>query len=303
MLSEQQVIQKLTQACPSHIGDDAAVLNSTPSIVISKDILNEDVHFRLRYFTPDALAHKALHINLSDIAAMGATPKYVLLGLGIPKHFEDKVEAFLNAFTEACHKANVILIGGDTTQAKALTLSVTAIGETDPKQIKHRHTAKAGDMLCVTGNLGLAYQGLQALEQNTPANKEAIEACLTPTARIKEGIWLGGQASVHAMMDISDGLYLDVKKLCEASSLGAKIDVDNFDDITAALTGGEDYELLFTVDKQHVQALKQAFDAQFTCKMNCIGEIQKDENICFLLDGKPFVPKIKPFLHFGELPF
>jgi len=303
MFSEQEVLQKLRQANPSHIGDDAAVLSFSQPSVISKDVLNEDVHFRLRYFTPDALAHKALHINLSDIAAMGATPKYVLLGLGIPKHFEDKVEAFLSAFTEACHKANVILIGGDTTQAKALTLSITAIGEASPKHIKYRHTAKAGDMLCVTGKLGLAYQGLQALEAGTPPSKEALEACLTPTARIKEGIWLGEQAGVHAMMDISDGLYLDVKKLCEASQLGATIQVDGFEDVSAALTGGEDYELLFTVGKQDFQVLKQAFDTQFSCNMHCIGEVQKDENICFILDAKPFVPKIKPFLHFGELPF
>lgn len=320
MLSENSIIQMLKQQFPTHIGDDAAVIpcSDTACVVISKDLLNENTHFRVTYHPPELLAHKALHVNLSDIAAMGASPKYVLLGLGLPKAYEPNIETFLNAFSKACKNSGVTLIGGDTTRAEVLTISITAIGESPLQNIKYRSTAKAGDILCITGQLGFAHLGFQALEAELSDFERYKQAFLKPTARIKEGIWLGQQPDVHAMMDISDGLAIDLSRLSKSSNTACIINLESFqnnlsfqsdcatlklDPLEVQLAGGEDYELLCSVSPEAFPALKKAFNAQFDCGLHAIGTLTDGQGTSYIQNGKIVDYHVKPFLHFGELPF
>ena len=208
MLNESKIIQALKTAFPDHIGDDAAVLDfsADKSYVISKDLLVENTHFRLKYQDAASLAHKALHVNLSDIAAMGAIPAFVLLGLSIPKYFESQTQLFLKAFTDACQAVPVMLIGGDTTHTTDnLFISVTALGIAPKHHIKLRSQAQSGDMIYVAGNLGHAHLGFSALETDHANFLDYKHNLLQPTARLQEGAWFGSQATVTGMMDISDG--------------------------------------------------------------------------------------------------
>ena len=201
MLSEAEIINFLKQQFASSnegilgIGDDAAVLplSSEQALVISKDVLAENVHFRLNYFSPEALAHKALHSNFSDLAAMGVKPHFVMLGISIPPHLDAIwTKNFLAAFAEVCKENNVILIGGDTTAAASeLFLSITVFGFSPPKFIKYRSGAKVGDLICVTGNLGSSYLGLLALEKDVAGLEDYKNKQLFPQARISEGLFLG----------------------------------------------------------------------------------------------------------------
>ena len=226
-MNEDKIINFLQQQflCPNGIGDDAAIF--AENHVISKDLLVEDIHFRRKYVDSKSLACKTLQVNLSDIAAMGAKALYVMLGIAIPKNYDQYVNDFLSHFAQECKMNNVLLIGGDTTAAPdKLFISITIIGETNnPKQ---RNTAKPGDIVCVVGNLGHAYLGLQAFERQLPGFEEFKEFFLKPKAAIPEGSWLGEQAAVTAMMDISDGLFVDLKKLCKASAVAGIIKIMNF---------------------------------------------------------------------------
>lgn len=309
MLSEQKIIDYLKNSFPnkSGIGDDAATIGN---YVITKDLLVEDVHFRRRYVDATSLAYKALQVNLSDIAAMGAKPTYVLLGISIPKNCSQYIEEFLTSFTKACQAHHIQLIGGDTTASEEkLYISVTAIGITE--QPKFRSGAKIGDIICVVGNLGNAHIGLQALEKNLDGFSDFKRTFLWPEAKVKEGIWLGSKAIVTSMMDISDGLLVDLKKLCAASEVSGDIDLDKLENtvsfceacyalklnpLEVMLVGGEDYGLLITVEPDHYAKL--VADANFSIK--AIGKITvgKKGAVTF---SKNTTLEFKEFSHFGEL--
>ena len=297
MLNEQRIIESLKQSfsIPGGIGDDAAIFGN---YVITKDLLVEDVHFRRSYVDAISLGYKALQVNLSDLAAMGAKPAYVLLGISIPKDCEQYIEEFLASFANACHQENVQLIGGDTTASPdKLYISVTAIGITSKPKL--RSGAKIGDIICVVGNLGHAHLGFTALENNLEGFDEFKTAFLRPKAKIKEGIWLGSQKAVTAMMDVSDGLTTDLNKLCKASDISAEIDIINFQKnipIETILTGGEDYALLITVDSNQYDKL--VAEADFSIQK--IGKIIEGESgeVTFKQD---IAIKLKKFSHFGEL--
>ena len=309
MLNEQKIIDSLKHSFPlaGGIGDDAAVFGN---YVITKDLLVEDVHFRRKYVDPISLGYKALQVNLSDIAAMGAKATYVLLGIAIPKNCKQYIESFLKSFSEACHTNNIQLIGGDTTASQdKLYISVTAIGITENPKL--RSGAKIGDIICVIGNLGDSHIGLQSFERDLAEFAEFKKAFLQPEAKIKEGIWLGSQAAVTAMMDISDGLLVDLKKLCAASEVAGKIALDqlanttafyaacsslNLDPIAVMLTGGEDYGLLITVAPDKYKKL--ITDANFPIK--AIGTITEGNKGEVVFDGNTNLT-LKEFSHFGEL--
>jgi thiamine-monophosphate kinase len=316
-LNEFNIIDRIANQFPRQtknylgIGDDAAAIFQPPNVpfLITQDLLIEDVHFRLSYFTPEALAHKTLQVNLSDIAAMGGRSQYALLGLSIPDHLSsDWLARFLNHLTKLCQTHKVIIIGGDTTKSPdKFYISLTLIGIADGN-IKLRSQAQVGDIICVTGNLGDAYAGLLALEQNIMGLDVLKNKLLMPNAKITEGIVLGKAAGVTAMLDISDGLYIDLENLCRASSVGACIDtemlpvsselVENIHQITdlsplqMAIHGGEDYELLCTIDADVFSTI------QAQCQLYPIGYITADKSICYLQNGQKIDPQIIPYSHF-----
>lgn len=322
-LNEKDIIQFLARhvILPDNvhgIGDDAAVIHRDDhSDVITKDLLIEDQHFRLRYYTPAQLAKKALHVNLSDIIAMGAKPDYVFLGLGIPSTLSpDWLEEFLHHIKLECQKANVYLLGGDTTfSPHGLILSLTVVGYATATDIKYRSGANVSDIICVLGQLGEAHAGLLLLEQNRGDFPELITRTLSPTALIEEGQWLGKEPAVTAMLDISDGLYIDLKRLCDASQVGAIINVETLPNsahleracptlsltpIECALIGGEDYGLLFTVKKEAYATLKASFKEIFNTPFSTIGIITDSKHLALKHHNQPYFLSQKPFSHFNE---
>ena len=273
------------------IGDDAAILQfgSDEEVLITTDLFMEGVHFDLTYFPLKHLGYKVVVANISDIYAMNGTPKQITVSLGISRKFciED-IEELYSGIRLACEQYGVDIVGGDTTSSlTGLAISITATGTAPKGTAVRRSTAKETDLICVTGNLGAAYMGLQLLErekiatagqdmQPDFAGKEYIlERQLKPEAR-KEVIEKLRSENIKptSMMDISDGLASELMHICRQSGVGCRIyeeriPIDyqtavmaeelNLNVITCALGGGEDYELLFTVpiaDHEKVAAMK-----------------------------------------------
>ncbi len=273
------------------IGDDAAVLqfSSDEEVLITTDLFMEGVHFDLTYFPLVHLGYKVVVANISDIYAMNGTPKQITVSLGISRKFciED-IEELYSGIRLACERYGIDIVGGDTTSSlTGLAISITATGTAPKGTAVKRSTAKETDLICVTGNLGAAYMGLQLLErekiatagkdiQPDFAGKEYIlERQLKPEAR-KEVIEKLRSENIKptSMMDISDGLASELMHICKQSGVGCRIyeeriPIDyqtavmaeelNLNVITCALGGGEDYELLFTVpiaDHEKVAAMK-----------------------------------------------
>lgn len=313
-MNEDKVINFLQQQFlfSDGIGDDAAILAN--NYVISKDLLVEDIHFRRDYVDSNSLACKALQINLSDVAAMGAKALYVMLGIAIPKNYDEYVDGFLSNFVEECKKHNLILIGGDTTASTdKLFISITIIGTTNNP--KRRRAAKIGDIICVAGNLGYAHIGLQAFERKLVGFERFKEFFLKPKAAMQEALWISEQIAVTAMMDISDGLVVDLKKLCKASSMTGIINIDNLkttkiflntcqdldlDSLSVQLVGGEDYGLLMTVKAELYEEFASNFLSKFCYPLKKIGKIIAGNPGEVVFD-QPVELKSKIFSHFGEL--
>lgn len=261
------------------IGDDAAVLEyKEKQILVTTDLLLEGVHFDLMYVPMTHLGYKSAVVNFSDIYAMNGYPKQITVSLGISKRFSiEDLEAFYDGLKLACSIYGVDIVGGDTSSSlTGLTISITCIGEADKEKIVYRNTAKDTDLICVSGDLGAAYMGLQLLEREKQvykgegdfhpdfSGKEYIlERQLKPEAR-KDIIEVLAQADIvpTSMMDISDGLSSELLHICKQSKTGCRIYEDkipidyqtaimaeqfNMSLTTVALNGGEDYELLFTV--------------------------------------------------------
>lgn len=316
MINEANIIAYLKKEFPQQIGDDAAVIapSGTKQCVITQDVLVENVHFRRRYQSAASLAHKALHVNLSDLAAMGAKPAYILLGLSTPNIDADYIHEFIAAFSHACHRAEVILIGGDTTRASTeLFLSITAIGYAEAIHLKYRHTAKPTDIICVAGELGAAHLGFTALEHDREEFNHYKHLFLNPTARTSEGLWLGAQPGVTAMMDLSDGLLTDLEKLAAASHSQAILNLDMLshtsmfvatchelkqDPIETQLIGGEDYGLLFTINAHEYSDIASRFATHFKYPLQKIGTITKGHGVQLVQHGLPVHLNISPFSHF-----
>lgn len=319
MLSEEKIINYLMSEFPKYIGDDAAIVpySTDQSYVIAKDLLVEDVHFRQSYLTPNQLAYKAIQVNLSDLAAVGAKPQFILLAIAIPDSYQNYLNQFLQSFSETCKSESVILIGGDTTKSlDKFFISITTIGIAQNSKLKYRSTAVNQDLICIAGNLGHAHLGLTSLEINHSCSELFINNFLKPKALIKEGIWLSNQSSVHAMMDVSDGLFVDLKKLCNSSKVGAKVQLDNLimtpqflqdcqnlklDPIKTTLIGGEDYGLLFTTKFSDYLEISKNFKEIFNYDLKQIGSITDDNKIIFYQNDLEQNLELHPFSHFGEL--
>lgn len=269
------------------VGDDAAVIDHFgKQTVLTTDLLVEGVHFDLIYTPLKHLGYKSVVVNLSDVYAMNAIPTQVILSIGISNRFSlEALDEFYEGVYAACEKYGVDLVGGDTTSSqKGFIISLTAIGEVAPDNFVKRNTAKKGDLLCVSGDLGAAYVGLLFLEREkkifieSPGVQPDLEGetyvigrLLKPEARkdIVE-FFAANQIKPTAMMDISDGLSSEILHICKDSNLGCvlyeeKIPVSEemkkaafkfeIDPTACALSGGEDYELLFTVAQEDYEKL------------------------------------------------
>lgn len=274
------------------VGDDAAVLDfDGKKVLVSTDMLLEGIHFDLAYTPLKHLGYKAIQVNLSDIYAMNGIASQVTVSIGISSKFPlEAVEELYEGIYLACEKYNVDLVGGDTSASKqGLVISVTALGYADEKDIVYRNGAEEGDLICVSGDLGGAYTGLQLLERekliylenpNIQPDLEGkdyiVERQLKPEAR-RDVIELLKDIEVKptAMIDVSDGLASELLHICKQSNKGCnlyedKIPLDpmtfetarefNLDPTVCALSGGEDYELLFTVKQADYDKIKFKMD-------------------------------------------
>lgn len=285
------------------IGDDCTVLDmGTDALVISTDMLVEDVHFLRGASSPEEVGYKSLMVNLSDVAAMGATPTAVLLSLSLSETTQGEwVDGFMRGFYEGCAKYGVALVGGDTTASRdKVCINVVAIGRVPKANLKRRSAAQVGDIICVTGKLGISSKGLVDImfgDLNTVAAKAHRRA----QARIEEGKWLGECEAVHAMMDVSDGVASDIKHIMEQSGVGAEIELQNIPtdyDIRYATTGGEDYELLLTIAPDRFEEVaKTLYDATGTT-LTAIGRITADNELKWLDKGVPSELELRGFTHF-----
>ena len=251
------------------IGDDCAVVDrdGCRAWLLTLDTLIESVHFDCAFHPPLKLGRKAVSVNVSDIGAMGGRPLFALMSVGMPPGFDpDWFRAFAQGVAEACGEYGCLLIGGDTVSSpQGLNFSLTLIGETEKNSVVYRSGARVGDTIWVSGPLGWAAAGLELLQRGINGQEEAFaplyEKHLNPRARVELGARLGASGLVHAMMDLSDGLATDLAHLCAASSVRGQVDaatlpgtallaqaarLTGHDPLSWAISGGEDFEVLFT---------------------------------------------------------
>ncbi len=247
------------------IGDDAAVIaTGSKTLLVTTDILIEGIHFNRSWIHPYTLGKKSLMVNLSDIAAMGGTPKVFLLSLGLPGNLPFSfVSAFYRGLREGAKRFHVDLVGGDTSLSRKIVINVCLLGEGKTDEILYRKGAKVGDDLYVSGTVGDSSLGLELLRDKSPRNKPIglIRKHLSPCPRVELGQALSRRGRATSMIDVSDGLLIDTTHLLEQSGMGGRIWRDcipvsrlyrkyaplySKDPYRFALCGGEDYELLFT---------------------------------------------------------
>ena len=294
------------------IGDDAALL-AVPSgqeLAVAIDTLVEGVHFP-HGTAPADIGWKALAVNLSDLAAMGATPAWALLALTLPNADEAFIDGLADGFAQLAQTYRLALVGGDTTRG-ALTVSVAVHGFVPPGKALTRAGAQVGDAVLITGTLGDAAAGLRLLQQSRHSDAQSnylIARLHRPTPRIAAGQALRERAS--ACIDVSDGLLADLGHICAASHVGAEIEaallprssalLDRFDDARSrdfALSGGDDYELCFTVPPQRVASV-QADLAKLGCGATRIGRIVEGEGVKVRdADGQWLEPAQQGWDHF-----
>jgi thiamine-monophosphate kinase len=318
-LGEFGLIDHLTKGFPlsnpsslKGIGDDAAVIdNGALLTVVSTDMLMEGIHFDLMYTPLKHLGYKSVVVNVSDIYAMNATPKQITVSLGLSNRFSvEALEELYEGIQAACTHYGVDLVGGDTSSSlQGLAISITAIGQAEKEKLVYRNTAKVGDLICITGDLGAAYLGLQILERERQLflsqpdiqpdldnQSYVVGKQLKPEAR-KDMIefFATNQLIPTSMIDISDGLASELFHICTQSKVGAFLEESGIpihpdtqmqaikfklDPVTCALSGGEDYELLFTIDPKDVEKIRflpdiyiagEIVDAQDGIKLHTVG--------------------------------
>lgn len=293
------------------IGDDAAIIRSTSkTLLLTTDLLIEDVHFIASLHPPYYLGRKALNVNLSDIAAMGGTPKFALLGLALKPGMErDEVKKFFMGFKAAARENTTELIGGDISASARISISVTVIGE--GKNPIRRSGAMPGNLIFVSGCLGNAAAGLKLLKKgfNFGKNKKAdtlLRAFLDPVPQISLGRALSSHRAATAMIDMSDGLSVDLLHLCEESRVGADIYLDELPlspeirffekkPEILALHGGEDYQLLFSANPGNLAVIAQL---QKRYQIHWIGKMRRGKSISLIDEkGRKRSLEIKGFEH------
>ncbi len=292
----------------SKIGDDCAVLpkDSKTDLVVTADLLIEDIDFRLRWTTPEFLGHKALAVSLSDIAAMGAKPVWAMLSIGVPAEIwkTDFVEKFYTGWFALARKFDVELVGGDVSKTPdKIVIDSIAAGETKKGKAVLRSGAKVGDLIFLTGALGGAAAGLQLLENGEDYRqskyKKLLLRQLKPDSQTEIGRILGSKNLATAMIDVSDGLTGDLNHICRESHVGAEIFADEIPDqldlksifsVFGAselknfiFNGGEDFELLFTVNPKKKKRLEKELK---NSRFSRIGKVTANTGIIELSAGK-----------------
>lgn len=309
------------------IGDDAAVFTAAEKTLAATDLLIENVHFRMDKTTPRLLGRKALSVNLSDIAAMAATPKFALLGLAAPPDFPaDTLDAIIAGFIDRAKEASVTLVGGDVCRSERLVLAVTVIGEVSGPGPVYRSGAGPGDLIFVTGTVGDSALGLLRLEElASPITEEVIERDilgqpimrhLDPPARLSFGKKAAG--IITSMIDLSDGIMSDLQRILEESNVpGAVIQADRIplcssfrehfqvraglsaQALSLAFAGGEDYELLLTAPAGSEPGLMKIGD-ELDLPITRIGRISREAGIVLADESGGEIPLPAPrFNHFG----
>jgi thiamine-monophosphate kinase len=290
------------------IGDDAAVLEVPAGhhLVAATDTLNVGTHFPNETSAFD-IGFKCLAVNLSDLAAMGATPRWALLSLSLPEADPEWVRSFTAGFNSLARVYDIALVGGDTTSGP-LSVSLTALGSVAPGSSLKRSGAKPGDLLVVSGTIGGAARALELLQ----ADKAVPERHLLdrPQPRVRLGRALVGYA--NACIDISDGLLADLGHILKASGCGARIELESLPQTMALaelddesrwkhqMSGGDDYELLFTLPRSH-QSMVASWSEQLDISLSIIGEIEEGEGCrCTGVDGAVYDPQNAGFEHFRK---
>jgi thiamine-monophosphate kinase len=303
------------------IGDDVAVIKvgetGTKALLVTTDILIEDIHFNLSWTDPSQLGRKALAVNLSDIASMGGIPKYFLISLGLPKHLPlSFVSSFYRGLKKEAKRFRVELIGGDTSLSKRMVVNICLLGEGINKDLLFRKGARVGDDLFVSGTLGDAALGLRILQRKGKINgaERLIKKHLSPCPRIELGQALARHHWATAMIDVSDGLLIDTSHLLQESGVGVRVWEGRIplsrpyrkwiryftkDFFQLAVSGGEDYELLFTAPpelRDRISSLARSHRIPITR----IGEILPAKQGLHIIkkDGKEYSPSHLGFEHF-----
>jgi thiamine-monophosphate kinase len=328
--TENSLIQRIAKAVPSAtgvfpgdqgaagtrlhvgIGDDAAVIvpNRRTNLVVTCDAFLECSHFLADVHPADSVGYKSLARATSDLAAMGAAPGIFLLTLALPENRMGRwLDGFLRGMAKAARLLGLRLAGGDTSRAAKISIVITVMGEITPGREVRRSGARPGDAIYVSGPLGRAQLGLEFLRRGLTGKlgsrgklRRLLEPHLYPRIPVELGMWLARNGIASAMMDISDGLSTDLKRLCAASRVGARLSAERIpqveispriagklrplalDPLKMALNGGDDYELLFTVPRRYEKRLKAA---PGYLKVRAIGEITTGRKVTLLgVDGR-----------------
>jgi thiamine-monophosphate kinase len=293
------------------IGDDAALVKTPGTLLLTTDILVEDEDFRRADHPPRLLGRKALNVNLSDIAAMGGRPRHALVGLALPGDMDESwLRGFMIGLRSAARESGVALVGGDFSQADKIMIAVTVTGAAASPVT--RRGARPGDAIFVSGTLGDAAGGLRLLEKGgiygvVKAVQPLVKAFLDPSPRLELGASLARRKLASAMIDLSDGLSVDLAHISEESGVGAEVEAARVpvsealarfarDPLSLALNGGEDFELLFTVRPAHVAAVER-LSSRF--RLTRIGRIKAGRRITLIGPGNKRGPlRPRGFEHF-----
>jgi thiamine-monophosphate kinase len=320
MSSEFEFIEHLSEIFHlGKIGDDCAIIekDENTELVITTDLLVEDIDFCLKWSTPQQVGHKALAVSISDVAAMGARPLYALTSIAVPENLwkTDFTEEFYNGFMSLAAKFSIELIGGDISRSNhGFSVNSILLGEIEKGHAIFRSGAQVGDLIYVTGFLGDAAAGLKLLQGDLDSKCESeskilISRHLKPEPQLAIGVTLAKNRLATAMIDISDGLSSEIWHICRSSRVGARIIADNIplskelqaiiqderERLSLALNGGEDFQLLFTVSPQKVAEMELLLcDQQITL----IGEITDNKTVEIVFDDR--VENLYPrgFQHF-----
>lgn len=291
------------------IGDDCAVIPGRGELLylLTTDSLVEGVHFIKEFSVPRQLGDKLMSVNLSDVAAMGGMGKYALLSVCLPQGVESEwLGSFIDGVTDMCAEHGVALVGGNTTRSmRDFSFSLTMVGEVERGNLKLRSGARTGDLIVVNSVLGDSAAGCRLLREGVMGScgeDYLIRRHNVPRALVQEGVWLGKEKGVSAMMDLSDGLSQDLKRLLKASGCGGVVNVRSVpvseelskvvserkwgDARRVAVVGGEDYGLLFTVQEKCWEDLSARYRGEFGVPLYVLGKINEDVGRLMFFDGE-----------------